>query len=234
MTTYGYVRVSSFEQTIGTSMEDQERMIRGCAMMRGINDLVMVADPDVSGYSVWLADRPAGGKMIAAVQKGDLIIASKMDRIFRNASDALTSARNLSKRGVDLILCDMGIEPVTHSGASKMFFGMLAMFAEFERDRIAERFADGRRGKKARGGHIGGSAPYGYQVSGTGVEAELVEYIPEQRIIRRIKDLFDAGTGPTGIMRILNAEGFTNREGKPFAKMTVQRILGRVEMEKAA
>jgi DNA invertase Pin-like site-specific DNA recombinase len=61
-----------------------------------------------------------------------------------------------------------------------MFFGMLALVAEFERERTRERLADGRGAKRAAGGHIGGSAPFGYRKLGAGRSAHL-EPIPEQQ-----------------------------------------------------
>ncbi len=234
MTTYGYVRVSTAEQTDGSSLADQERVIRGCAMMRGTDEVTIFSDPDVSGYSIPLAERPAGGRMMAVLRRGDVLIVSKMDRIFRNGADAMTCAQKFRHLGIGLIICSMGYEPVTESATGKMFFGMLALVAEFERDCIMERTADGRRGKKAKGGHVGGAAPYGYQVSGDGKAAMLVEYLPEQKIIRLIGDLYKLGLGPTAIARRLLDDGLTNREGKPFAKMTIQRILGRVQMGEAA
>lgn len=234
MTTYGYTRVSDISQVDGCSLADQERVIRGCAMMRGDEDVIVFSDPDVSGYSIPLAERPAGGEMMAALNRGDIVIVSKMDRIFRNGADAMVSAQKFRRMGVGLIICSMGYEPVTESAAGKMFFGMLALVAEFERDCIMERTADGRRGKKAKGGHVGGAAPYGYQVSGAGKSAMLVEYLPEQRVIAGIREMVGRGMGPTQIARELTCAGVYNREGKPFAKMTVQRILGRVEMGEAA
>jgi DNA invertase Pin-like site-specific DNA recombinase len=65
----------------------------------------------------------------------------------------------LKARKADLIVADMGSEPVTQNRVSRMFFGMLALVAEFERDRIKERSAEGRVAKRRIGGHIGGSVP---------------------------------------------------------------------------
>jgi putative DNA-invertase from lambdoid prophage Rac len=67
----------------------------------------------------------------------------------------------------------MGSEPVTQNGVSRMFFGMLALVAEFERERIKERSAEGRAAKRRHGGHIGGSTPFGFRKIGTGRAARL-------------------------------------------------------------
>ena len=208
--------------------------MRACSVMRGDSDIIMFSDPDVSGYSIPLAERPAGGEMLRLLRRGDVVIVSKMDRIFRNAADALTTSEKMKRSGVGLILCDMGFEPVTTSIAGKMFFGMLALVAEFERDRIAERTADGRRGKKAKGGHIGGSAPYGHRVVGRGTGAMLTEYLPEQKTIQIICIMAANGVSCSGIARNLTDMGIMNRAGKPFAHPQIARILGRDQMGEAA
>jgi len=58
-----------------------------------------------------LYQRPEGQKMLAHVQKGDVIVASKLDRIFRSASDALSTIERWRRKGIDLVICDIGIEP---------------------------------------------------------------------------------------------------------------------------
>jgi hypothetical protein len=91
----------------------------------------------------------------------------------RKGDDALATAERLKARKVDLIVADMGSEPVTQNGVSRMFFGMLALVAEFQRERIKERSAEGRAAKRRAGGHIGGSAPFGFRKIGVGRAARL-------------------------------------------------------------
>lgn len=230
MTTYGYTRVSSVEQVREdrVSLAFQARTIQGCAMMRGDGDPVIYSDPAISG-AVSFRDRPAGGRLMAVMRRGDALIVSKMDRMFRSARDALNSAEEFRVSGINLVLCDMGTEPITNSGTSKIFFGILAIMAEFERERTAERTAEGRKGKRVRGGHIGGHPPYGYRVVGAGMSAMLAEYLPEQRVIRMIHDMKASGVGPNEITRRLEAQGIANRLGKSFGKTQVLRILGRAD-----
>ena len=68
-----------------------------------------------------LAERPEGGPLLARLGKGDVLIVAKLDRAFRNAADALATAERLKARKVDLIVADMGSEPVTQNGVSRMF-----------------------------------------------------------------------------------------------------------------
>ena len=181
MTVYGYTRVSTAEQAADdrTSLETQRRKIAAAAELSGLALDALIEEPGVSGTKP-LAARPEGGPLLARLQKGDALIVAKLDRAFRNAADALATAEQLKARKVDLIVADMGSEPVTQNGVSRMFFGMLALVAEFERERTRERLADGRGAKRAAGGHIGGSAPFGYHKVGAGRSARL-EPIPEQQ-----------------------------------------------------
>lgn len=192
MTTYAYVRVSTVEQADGTSLAEQERKARGVAMIRDEEIAEVFSDAGVSG-SVPLEDRPAGKKLLGSLKRGDTLIVAKLDRAFRNATDALVRSDYFKSIGVKLILVDMGNDPVTENGTGRMFFGMLALMAEFERDRILERTDSGRRAKKAKGGHTGGTAPFGYRVVGLGKEARLEPIEDQQYAIRDIKELHTEG-----------------------------------------
>lgn len=173
MTTYGYVRVSTIEQGNGSSPEDQERKIRGMAMVRGEEVAEVFDDIGVSG-SIDLADRPAGARLVATLKKGDVLLVAKLDRAFRDACDAQNRLKAWRTLGVQLILIDLGPESVTTNGISKTVFGIMAEFAELERTRILERTNDGRKAKRAKGGYTGGLVQFGYAVDGQGRDAKLV------------------------------------------------------------
>ena len=149
MSVLGYTRVSTTEQAADdrSSLDTQRRKILAAAEMAGMTVDEFIEEPGVSG-SKPLADRPEGGPLLARLVKGDVLIVAKLDRAFRNAADALATAERLKARKIDLIVADMGFEPVTQNGVSRMFFGMLALVAEFERDRIKERSAEGRMAKR--------------------------------------------------------------------------------------
>src|SRR5215813_6780106 len=134
---YDYTRVSTTEQVHDrTSLTDQERRIRGAAMIHGDGkeEPLIISDQGVSG-SIQLAKRPQGSRLWQQLQRNDVLIAAKLDRLFRSAEDALSTARQLQERSVSLILVDMGSDPVTGNGVSKLFFTLLAAISEFERSR---------------------------------------------------------------------------------------------------
>jgi len=227
---FGYARVSTADQATAdrSSLDDQERRVRGTAMQRGAEITEMFIDPGVSG-SIPLNDRPAGQRMMEQIQPGDIIIAAKLDRLFRSASDALVTVERLKANGVGVILADMGSDPVTENGASKLFFSMLAAFAEFERSRITERMAEGRKAKIRRGGHVGGSPPYGWHSVGEGRSSRLESNDREQAILAIIKQTHEEGLSLRRICEHLESLGFRSRSGRAFVPTQIHRILSRPE-----
>lgn len=225
-----YRRVSSCEKrdiAEQTSLAEQERICRGIAQIRGAHPLNITiwTDGDVSG-SIVLAERPDGSKMLADLIKGDVIIASKLDRMFRDAIDALEMAKKFRADGIDLILYDLGAESCLHGGMAKAFFGMAAIFADMERERINDRMRDGKVAKKQRGGHIGGEAPYGFKIVGSGKTARLHRVKEEQELLVLVGQL--AVTMPADMVRReLKARGLTSRSGVPFQHVQVKRLIAR-------
>lgn len=132
--------------------------------------------------------------MLAAVQRGDLVIASKMDRMFRNTTDALTVAKQLADQGVRLVLRDISTDPINNGhGVGEFVFTLLAAVATMERTRIAERMQEGKAAKLARGGHAGGIVPFGYKVVGKGKDAVRVPIPEEQAVIAHARQLRAGG-----------------------------------------
>ena len=116
----------------------------------------------------------------------------------------------------------MGTEPVTGAGGvARLFFGMLALVAEFERERIAERMTEGKRAKRQRGGHVGGQRPFGYQVAGTGREASLQPVPEEQAAIGRIQAARAAG------MSLRRIAAQMRDQGHRISHQGVKRVLER-------
>jgi hypothetical protein len=146
-----------------SSLDTQRRKIMAAAELAGLTLDELIEEPGVSGGKP-LADRPEGGPLLARLVKGDVLIVAKLDRAFRNAADALATAERLKARKVDLIVADMGSEPVTQNGVSRMFFGMLALVAEFERERIKERSGAPQPVSWPRMGRPAGSNPLDDQV----------------------------------------------------------------------
>ena len=226
MATYGYTRVSTAAQTDGTSLDEQRKRTEGVAQVCGLQLERVFSDEAVSG-SVALDDRPAGRELVKVLRAGDTVVVAKLDRAFRDASDALTRADAWKRAGVKLILCDLGCDPVNNgSGVSRMMFGMLALFAEFERARIAERIAEGKAAKRAKGGWTGGR-PFGHRVVGRGKEARLEPDAAEQAALETIRGL----CGSHSLRAIVSA--VREQHGLNVSYETVRRICRQLQQEGA-
>lgn len=230
MAVYGYTRVSTAEQAADdrTSLETQRQRIMQAAAAGGLTVEAFTEDAGVSG-SQPLAQRPEGGPLLARLAKGDTLVIARLDRGFRNAADALATAEALKARKVDLIVADMGSEPVTQNGVSRMFFGMLALVAQFERDRMQERLTDGRTAKRQAGGHIGGTAPFGYRKMGAGRAARLEPDPEQQSALATIHEM-----GAQGVASRAIAAAVRDRHGLAVSHVTVRAALARNALTAAA
>src|SRR5829696_1381791 len=178
----GYCRVPTSEQASnGDSLATQKQQITGYAMMQGWEIGAFFIEAGISG-SVPLADRPEGKRLIEAIGPGDIIVTPKLDRMFRNASDALVTLEELKRQGVGLHMLDLGGD-VTGNGISKLVFTILSAVAENERDRIRERIRDVKRHLASQGIYNGGKRPFGYDV----VDGRLVPNAAEQATLATMK-----------------------------------------------
>jgi DNA invertase Pin-like site-specific DNA recombinase len=99
--------------------------------------------------------RPRFDRMLkdATRRKFDVLAVWAVDRLGRSLQDLIGTLSELRAAGVDLYLQRQAIDTTTPSG--KALFGMLSVFAEFERDMIVERVRAGLSRAKANGKTLG-------------------------------------------------------------------------------
>jgi DNA invertase Pin-like site-specific DNA recombinase len=222
----GYVRVSTQEQADhGISLEAQEARIRAYTTMRGLELVEVVIDAGVSAGKYTLEQRDGGRRVLAAVRSRTVghVIALKLDRLFRNAEDALHQTKAWDKAGVSLHLIDMGGASLdTATAMGRMFFLMMAGFAEMERNVTSERTIAALDCKRERGERLG-VLPYGKCVDADGVH--LIDNPTEQAVIATVRELRASGLSYRAIAAELNRRGMVNRVGGAFHKTQIIRIL---------
>ena len=135
---YGYIRVSSPGQARdGNSLESQEQQLKE-------NGAEVIYSDVFTGTYI---DRPEFNKLLEVVQPGDTIIATKLDRVSRSASQGIALVDDLLSRGVALHILNMGL--MNDSPTGKLVRNIMFSFAEFERDMIVERMNEGKAVAKA-------------------------------------------------------------------------------------
>jgi putative DNA-invertase from lambdoid prophage Rac len=222
MAVYGYCRVSTLKQSDeGESLDVQRRQIEGYAHMHALKITDIIVEKGVSG-SIPVEEHKAGGPLFAKLEKGDVVIAAKLDRLFRSALDALNVVASLKTRGVSLCLLDLGGD-ISGNGLSKLFLTIAAAFAEAERDRIRERIGQSKADQKARGRFLGGKRPFAWR---RGDDGELVAIEAEQEAIRQMIRLRVKERQP---LRVVVEE--MAKRGHRISHQSVVNIVARVEQE---
>jgi DNA invertase Pin-like site-specific DNA recombinase len=93
--------------------------------------------------------RPGLDQALAAVRAGDTLVVPKLDRLARSVPDARDIGDTLTARGIRLSLDGAIYDPADPMG--KMFFNILATFAEFEVDLLRMRTREGMAVARAKG-----------------------------------------------------------------------------------
>jgi len=145
-----YLRVSTGEQTT----ENQRLDLEATAAGRGWRMVAVYADEGISG-SKGRDKRPQLDLMLkdASARRFDVLMVAAVDRLGRSLPDLVASMQELRAAKVDLFVAKQGLDTTTPSG--RAMFGMMGVFAEFERDMIQERIKSGIARVRAKGGYHG-------------------------------------------------------------------------------
>ena len=134
----GYARCS----TVLQDLTAQTEILTGL----GVTDDRIYLDKGLTGTD---RARPGLDQALAAVRVGDTLVVPKLDRLARSVPDARDIGDTLVARGVRLSLGGAIYDPA--DPMSKMFFNMLAVFAEFEADLLKMRTREGMATARSRG-----------------------------------------------------------------------------------
>ncbi|WP_273795222.1 recombinase family protein, partial [Brucella intermedia] len=129
-TLIGYARCSTDKQDLAAQQE--------ALLNLGVAEDRIYTDHGFTGTN---RARPGLDQALAAVRAGDTLVVPKLDRLARSVPDARAIGDSLAARGVKLQLGASIHDPTDPMG--KLFFNILATFAEFEADLIRMRTREG-------------------------------------------------------------------------------------------
>ena len=133
----GYGRVSTKgQEKDGNSLTDQRQKL----MDARCDEIVL------ESYTGTKMDRPKFSEVLENLKEGDTLIVCKLDRFARTVREGLTVVEDLLGRGVNVHILNMGLIENTPTG--KLILTVMLAFAQFERDSILERTADGKAVKR--------------------------------------------------------------------------------------
>ncbi len=180
-------------------------------------------DEGESGASI---DRPALDALVARVEAGAVgrVIVYRLDRLTRKLSDWARLAALFEHFDVGLTVVAGGVHAEGGSLA-RMQLNMLAVFAELERDMIAERLADARAARKARGERSAGQLPLGYASDPATKQLVVVE--AEADVVRWFFDEAAKGLRTSEILSRARSLGLHGKRSEPraWASRGVLRML---------
>ena len=218
-----YIRVSTEEQVRGgvSLAAQEEKLLTYCALV-GLEPMAVIREEGVSGGKP-LAIRPGGGELLALVggRKTKHVVALKLDRLFRDAADALNQTRAWDKAGVALHLVDMGGQTLnTATAMGRFFLNIMAGFAELERNLIAERTEMAMAHKKAHR-QAYAPTPYGYDREGDA----LRQNPGELKVVAQMRQWRAAGWTLGQIARELSCRRVPTKRGGAWYPGTVKYLL---------
>lgn len=130
----GYARVSTkYQEKEGNSLDSQEAQLKSAGAK-------IVFSDSCSGATL---DRPQFIELRRALEAGDTLMVTKLDRLARSATVGIQLIDELLSHGIKVHVLNIGLMDETPTG--KLIRTILLAFAEFERDMIIERTQEGRR-----------------------------------------------------------------------------------------
>lgn len=213
----GYVRVSSKRQAKeGASLEAQRDWITAYAQGKGWELVKMYRD---EGESAWdpEATRDGYDKMMASIESWDILIAYKLDRLWRQADMAIGTHKRMKDAGKQLVLLSDSIDTTTAGG--QLMFGVMSLMADFFSAQLSERVLASKAHAFETRDTWQTRPPLGYDIG----NKRLIVNEGEAKIVRRLFCLADEGKTLSQIIAAI--EDVKGKNGKGFHPASLWHVL---------
>lgn len=216
-----YMRYSSSMQN-PMSIDAQRRAIRKFCKEHGYKIEKEFVD---EAKSATTDERDAFQQMMKEAREADIdaIVVHKFDRFSRNMNDALTYECILQKNGVELISVT---EPNDNSPVSILVRNIMFSTSDYFSRNLATEVQKGKKEAAYNCRHVGGLAPYGYDV---GEDRKYVINDKESKVVKLIFQMYINDYSYKQIADYLNKNGHTTKKGLPFNKNSFSSILENAE-----
>lgn len=213
-----YVRVSSQEQASEKhySIPEQKEKIEAYCKAKDWELVKIYVDPGYTGSNI---DRPALQELIHDIDKYEIVLVNKLDRLSRSQKDTLYLIQDVFlEHNCCFVSMEESFDTTTPLGIAMV--GILAAFAQLERAQIKERMKMGKKGRAKKGlWHGGNQVPIGYDF----INGQLVlnEDAPQ---VKLIYDMYLKGTSIRDIARYMSSH-YTNKYSNWNCLVTIRHIL---------
>lgn len=225
-----YARKSVLTET-GESIENQVRRGIAYCEVKGWDYIIYDKDEGFSGSNT---DRPDFERMMrdAENKKFQYIISYKLDRISRSVLDFSDFIEKLNELDIGYISLTENFDTTTPVGRAMMM--IIAVFAQLEREQIAERVRDNMIDRAKLGKWNGGPVPFGYDVEKKeliidGKKKKVSKLVINESEAEKIKKYVEWYLSPGGSIRKnvfrANSLGEKTKAGSVWGSTQMRRIL---------
>ncbi|MDX9975437.1 MAG: recombinase family protein [FCB group bacterium] len=180
-------------------------------------------DRDASGSD---ADRPGLAAAIAALERGDILLVYKRDRLARDVLIAELTRRRVAAVGARIVAVSGDIDGDANDPTVVFVRQIMDAVAELERKQIAARTRDAMHQHQRNGRRMGRYAPYGWSLDAADPSTLVPEPI-ERQAIDRIRALAAGGMTVAAICRQMGQEMPEAARGEKWNRRTVMKIIDR-------
>ena len=217
----------------GESIENQVEMCKDYCFRHFGNDIEFIIYED-EGFSGGNTNRPKFQEMISDIKlkKFDTLICYRLDRISRNVADFSSTLELLQNNSIDFISIKEQFDTSTPMGRAMVYIS--SVFAQLERETIAERVRDNMLQLAKTGRWLGGQEPFGFKSEKTTYLDEnfnekslmkLSQISEESKVIELIYDKYLEFNSITQVVNWLQDNRYTGKNGGEWGTTQVQRIL---------
>ena len=219
-----YCRVSSDErldQSFNSLDAQKEAGLAYISSQRAEGWIAVSDDYIDPGFSGGNMERPGLKRLMADIETGkiDIVVVYKIDRLTRSLGDFSRLIEVFERQRVSFVSVTQQFNTTTSMG--RLMLNVLLSFAQFEREVTGERIRDKIAASKAKGMWMGGHPPLGYRIE----DRRLIVVDVEADLVRRIFTDFVKCRSTTDLVRQLAADGKTNKQGKPFSKQMLYKLM---------
>jgi DNA invertase Pin-like site-specific DNA recombinase len=213
-----YTRVSTEDQAKeGFSLDAQLDKLRSYCNAR---DWSIAGEYIDDGYSGRNVKRPAYSRMLNEMDKWDILLVIKMDRIHRNSKNFMLMMEDLKKHEKEFVSMTESLDTSTAMG--RFVMDIIQRIAQLESEQIGERVYTGMEQKaRTNSGILGFNIPYGYDY----VNGNLLINKDEAKYVKTIFSLYLRGMSMKKISNELNSKNIPTKHNGKWGSQTVSLIL---------
>lgn len=223
-----YVRKSVYTD-IGESIENQILMCKKYIENKFIGieyEIIIFSDKGVSAKNT---ERPEFQKMLYFIQNKliNSVVVYRLDRLSRNICDFSNLIEMFDKNGVDFISIKEEFDTSKPMGKAMLY--MATIFAQLERETIAERVKDNMYLLAKKGYWLGGNFPTGYKSikckKNFKIRHNLILDEDEAQKVKLIYNLMLEKKSVSKVLNFLQKNNIKTKDGKDFSNNTIREIL---------